>query len=238
MKQVLVKNGGVLVQDVPAPRVSPKNVLVRVHHSCVSVGTEVANLRNSALPLYRRALKQPEHVSKVIEVMRDQGVKRTLDRVLGKISAGVATGYSAAGEVLEVGPEVNSFRVGDFVACGGGGIANHAEFIDVPVNLTTKIPAGLPTDSASTVTLGAIALQGVRRANPTLGEVVAVVGLGMLGQLTAQLLKVNGCRVIGIDIDPKRVRVATANGMDFGIHPGTEDSVDRVYKLTDGFGAD
>jgi len=238
MKQALVKNGAVLVQDVPAPGVSPKNVLVRVHHSCVSVGTEMASVRNSALPLYRRALKQPEHVKKVIEVMRDQGVKRTLDRVLGKISAGLAIGYSAAGEVVEIGADVSGFRPGDLVACAGGGIANHAEFIDVPVNLTAKIPAGLATDSASTVTLGAIALQGVRRANPTLGESVVVVGLGVLGQLTAQLLKVNGCRVIGVDIDAKRLQLATANGMDFGLDPGSENYVDRVYRLTEGFGAD
>jgi predicted dehydrogenase len=238
MKQALVKSGAVMVQEVPAPQVSPKNVLVRVSHSCVSVGTELAGVNNSALPLYRRALKQREHAKRVFTMMRDQGVKRTLDRVLGMLNSGLPIGYSAAGEVIEIGSEVTGFSVGDLIACAGGGIANHAEFIDVPVNLCSKIPAGLSTELASTVTLGAIALQGVRRANPNLGETIAVIGLGVLGQLTAQLLRANGCRVIGIDIDAERINLALQNGMDFGINPTAEASVDQIHRLTDGFGAD
>ena len=238
MKQALVKAGAVVVHEVPAPQVSPKNLLVRVWHSCISVGTEVAGVSNSALPLYRRALKQREHAKRVFEIMRDQGVTRTLNRVLGILNAGLPTGYSAAGEVIDVGSEVSAFSVGDLVACAGGGIANHAEFIDVPVNLCAKIPSGVSTELASTVTLGAIALQGVRRANPTLGETIAVIGLGVLGQLTAQLLRVNGCRVIGIDINGERVRLATENGMDFGIDPTANNFVEQVHRVTDGFGAD
>jgi len=198
----------------------------------------MAGVQNSGLPLYRRALKQPEHVKKVIELMRDQGIKRTWDRVMGKLAAGVPTGYSAAGEVVEIGSEVNGFRPGDMVACAGAGIANHAEFIDVPINLAVKIPSGVNTEWASTVTLGAIALQGVRRANPTLGESVVVVGLGVLGQVTVQLLKVNGCRVIGVDLDPKRIELALQNGMDLGLNPSVGHYIGRVHKLTDGFGAD
>lgn len=238
MKQALVKAGAVVVHEVPAPQVSPKNLLVRVWHSCISVGTEVAGVSNSALPLYRRALKQREHAKRVFEIMRDQGVTRTLNRVLGILNAGLPTGYSAAGEVIDVGSEVSAFSVGDLVACAGGGIANHAEFIDVPVNLCAKVPSGVSTELASTVTLGAIALQGVRRANPTLGETIAVIGLGVLGQLTAQLLRVNGCRVIGIDINGERVRLATENGMDFGIDPTANNFVEQVHRVTDGFGAD
>lgn len=238
MKQALVKAGAVVVHEVPAPQVSPKNLLVRVWHSCISVGTEVAGVSNSALPLYRRALKQRERAKRVFEIMRDQGVTRTLNRVLGILNAGLPTGYSAAGEVIDVGSEVSAFSVGDLVACAGGGIANHAEFIDVPVNLCAKVPSGVSTELASTVTLGAIALQGVRRANPTLGETIAVIGLGVLGQLTAQLLRVNGCRVIGIDINGERVRLATENGMDFGIDPTANNFVEQVHRVTDGFGAD
>ena len=238
MKQALIRSGAVMVQDVPAPQVSPKNVLVRVSHSCVSVGTELAGVNNSALPLYRRALKQREHAKRVFTMMRDQGVKRTLDRVLGMLNAGLPIGYSAAGEVVETGSEVTGFSVGDLVACAGGGIANHAEFIDVPVNLCSKVPAGLSTELASTVTLGAIALQGIRRANPNLGETIAVIGLGVLGQLTSQLLRANGCRVIGIDIDAERINLALQNGMDFGINPTSETAVDQIHRLTDGFGAD
>ena len=238
MKQALVKAGAVVVHEVPAPQVSAKNLLVRVWHSCISVGTEVAGVNNSALPLYRRALKQREHAKQVFEIMRDQGVKRTLNRVLGMLNAGLPTGYSAAGEVIDVGSEVSAFSIGDLVACAGGGIANHAEFIDVPVNLCARIPSGVSTELASTVTLGAIALQGVRRANPALGETIAVIGLGALGQLTAQLLRANGCRVIGIDINAERVRIAVENGMDFGIDPTVDNFVEQVQRFTDGFGAD
>lgn len=238
MKQVLIKGGSAVVEEVPAPQVGRKNILVRVTHSCISVGTEMAGLKISGLPLYQRALKQPENVKRVMEMMRDQGIKRTMDRVMGKLSAGSATGYSAAGVVIEVGDEVEGFAVGDRVACAGAGIANHAEVIDVPVNLSVKIPEGLDTGVASTVTLGAIAMQGVRRSQPTLGETFVVVGLGILGQITAQMLSANGCRVIGIDLDPRRVQLALDNGMDIGINPASENYVERVLKYTDGIGAD
>jgi predicted dehydrogenase/threonine dehydrogenase-like Zn-dependent dehydrogenase len=238
MKQVLIKAGTAIVEEVPAPQVGRKNILVRVTHSCISVGTEMAGVKMSGLPLYQRALKQPENVKRVLEMMRDQGVKRTMDRVMGKLSAGSATGYSAAGIVIEVGEEVEGFAVGDQVACAGAGIANHAEVIDVPVNLAVKIPKGLETGIASTVTLGAIAMQGVRRAQPTLGETFVVVGLGILGQITAQMLSANGCRVIGVDLDPRRIQLALDNGMDIGINPALENYVERVLKFTDGLGAD
>lgn len=227
-----------VVENVPAPKVGEKNILVRVCHSCVSVGTEMAGVVMSGLPLYKRALRQPDNVRRVIDMMRDQGIKRTLDRVMGKLAAGSATGYSAAGVIVEIGAEVEGFSVGDLVACAGAGIANHAELIDVPVNLAVRIPEALGTDVASTVTLGAIALQGVRRTAPTLGESVVVVGLGILGQITAQLLRANGCRVIGVDLDPRRIALAIENGMDVGIDPSAENYVERVGKLTDGFGAD
>lgn len=238
MKQVLIKGGGVVVDEVPAPEVGAKNILVQVEYSCISAGTELAGVALSGMPLYRRALKQPENVKRVLDMMRDQGVKRTLDRVRGKLAAGSPTGYSAAGRVIAVGPEVEGFAVGDRVACAGAGIANHAEVIDVPVNLAVHIPEGLDTSLASTVTLGAIALQGVRRASPTLGETIVVVGLGILGQITAQLLQANGCRVIGVDLAAERVALARQNGMQHGLDPQAEDYVAQVARLTDGFGAD
>lgn len=236
MKQVLAKGGDVFVQDVPAPTVGPRNVLVRVAWSCVSAGTELAGVRLSGMPLYRRALKQPENVRKVLELMRDQGIKRTWDRVTGRLAAGTPLGYSAAGTVIEVGTEVEGFRVGERVACAGAGIANHAEVIDVPVNLAIQVPESLGLESACTVTLGAIALQGVRRAQPTLGETFVVVGLGILGQITVQLLKTNGCHVIGVDVDAGRASVAKANGADAALLG--EDYVTYAAKVTDGHGAD
>jgi predicted dehydrogenase/threonine dehydrogenase-like Zn-dependent dehydrogenase len=238
VKQVLIQGGSARVEEVPAPAVSAKNVLVRVEYSCISTGTELTGVKLSGMPLYRRALKQPEHVRRVLEMARDQGLRRTANKVLGRLAAGSPTGYSAAGTVVDIGREVQLFRVGDKVACAGAGVANHAELIDVPVNLAVKVPNNVGMDFASTVTLGAIALQGIRRAQPTLGETVAVIGLGLLGQLTVQMLHANGCRVIGSDLDSHRVAVAKESGVDWGLNPAEEDFVHRVNMVTDGWGAD
>ena len=238
MRQVLVRGGGVVVEDVPAPTASARAVLVRVAYSCVSVGTELTSVRLSGMPLYRRALKQPEHVRRVLAVAKDQGLIRTVQRVRGQLASGLPTGYAAAGTIVELGDEVAGFAVGDEVACAGAGIANHAEYINVPVNLAARVPAGVPLEHASTATLGAIALQGVRRASPTLGETVGVIGLGIIGQLTVQLLKANGCRVVGVDVDPARVATARRSGLDHGVDAASASFVERVHKLTDGFGAD
>jgi predicted dehydrogenase len=238
VKQVLILGGHATVDDVPAPAASPRNVLVRVKYSCISAGTEGAGMQMSSLPLYRRALQQPENVRRVVQMIKDEGIKHTMDRVRGKLAFGSATGYSAAGEIIAIGSDVAGFRAGDRVACAGAGVANHAEFIDVPVNLAVKIPTNVGLDIASTVTLGAIAMQGVRRANPTLGESVVVIGLGLVGQLCAQMLQANGCRVFGVDIDAERLAVAAASGIDHPLNPTDGDYVAAVQRLTDGFGAD
>lgn len=238
MKQVVIKGGTAEVIEVPAPRVGQKNILVQVAYSCVSAGTEMASVQNSAMPLYKRALAQPANVKRVVELAKSQGIARTISRVQSQLSSGTPSGYSAAGTVVELGAEVEGFSLGDRVACAGAGIANHAEFIDVPVNLAVPVPDSVGLDTASSVTLGAIAMQGVRRSQPTLGETFVVVGLGILGQITAQLLSANGCRVIGTDLDPGRIAVAVANGLDDGIDGSAENYVDKVMRLTDGFGAD
>ena len=238
MKQILIKNGKVIVENVPSPEVSKKCILVQVTHSCVSVGTEMAGIKGSGQSLYSHALKQPKKVRQALQMVWDQGIRRTVDFVIGRLGTASPTGYSAAGQVVALGDEVIGFQIGDWVACAGAGIANHAEVIDVPVNLAVKIPQGLSTELAATVTLGAIALQGVRRALPTMGETIVVVGLGILGQITAQMLRANGCRVIGIDIDPERIKLALENGMDAGTDPSREDYIELVHKMTDGFGAD
>jgi predicted dehydrogenase/threonine dehydrogenase-like Zn-dependent dehydrogenase len=238
MKQVLLKGGGVVVAEIPAPNVGVKNILVAVEYSCISAGTELAGIAAMAAPLYKRALRHPEKVMRAVEMVREQGIGRTVKRIRGMLAAGSPTGYSAAGRVIEVGSEVDGFRPGDRVACAGAGIANHAEVIDVPVNLAVRVPDELSLDLAATVTLGAIALQGVRRVAPTLGETVVVIGLGILGQIAAQLLHANGCRVIGVDLSSHRIALATENGMDHGIDPGCEDHVAVILQLTDGVGAD
>ena len=234
MKQVLIRGGGVVVEEVPAPTAGARSVLVRVEWSCVSAGTESASVAMSALPLYRRALKQPEHAKRALEIARNEGFVRTYKRFSGQLAAGLPTGYSAAGVVVDIGAEVEGFSAGDRVACAGAGVANHAELIDVPVNLVVRVPDRVGLDDAATVTLGAIALQGVRRADPKLGDVVGVIGLGILGQLTVQLLRANGCRVLATDPNAERVAQAVAHGAE----DATGDFAERVRALSDGFGAD
>lgn len=237
MKQVLIRQGEAAVEELPAPMVEAGTVLVRVDHSCISIGTEMSGVRASGVPLWRKAIKLG-NVKKVVDLLRQQGVAKTRSLVEGKLTAGVPSGYSAAGTVLEVGADINDIKVGDRVACAGAAYANHAEVVRVPRNLTVPVPDGLGLTQASTVTLGAIAMQGVRRANPTLGETFVVIGLGILGQLTVQMLKANGCRVVGSDLDPTRVSRALAHGMDAAIDPDDPNSVAQIGRLTAGVGAD
>jgi len=238
LKQVLSKQGVVVVEQVPAPRVEPGTLTVRVDHSCVSIGTELAGLRFNGAPLWKRALQQPQAVRAVVKMAVTDGITRTLDRVTGQLNLGQAIGYSASGIVIETGKGVEGFRCGDRVACAGAGLANHAQVIRIPSNLTVPVPDSLGLDHASTVTLGAIALQGVRRANPTLGETILVIGLGLLGQITAGLLRANGCRVIGTDLDPSRIELARSMGMDHALDPDGPRSSHQVLQLTDGHGVD
>lgn len=238
MKQVIIKGGQSVVEEVPAPQVEPGRVLVRVDHSCISIGTEMSGVRSSGTPLWKRAMQQPEHVKRVVQMVRDQGLARTKSLIEGKLAAGNPTGYSAAGVVIEVGVGIDDLKPGDKVACAGAQCAHHAEIICVPRNLAVKVPGELELSYASTVTLGAIAMQGVRRASPTLGESFVVIGLGVLGQLAVQLLKANGCRVIGVDLDKKRMKLAEEHGMNAGVYPEDGSSIEHVIRLTDGIGAD
>ena len=183
-------------------------------------------------------MRQPEQVRRIAQAVSQQGVRQTWRMVENKLAVGHPTGYSAAGVVVEVGAGIDDVVVGDRVACAGAQSAFHAELIRVPRNLAAPVPDGLQWAEASTVTLGAIALQGVRRAQPTLGETFVVIGLGILGQLTVQLLKVNGCRVIGVDLTRDRLRLAAELGADIVLHPDDGADVDQVARLTDGLGAD
>ncbi|MFN5516613.1 MAG: bi-domain-containing oxidoreductase [Cyanobacteriota bacterium] len=238
MKQVLIKQGQAIVTDVPAPMVEPGTILVRVERSCISTGTEMSGLQVSRQPLWQRAIRNPDKVKKVVEMALNQGVQRAATTVQGKLESGSPPGYSAAGTVIAGGEGVEEIQAGDRVACAGAQCAHHAEVIRVPPNLCVAIPDPVDFDLASTVTLGAIALQGVRRAQPTMGEVFVVLGLGVLGQITAQLLSVNGCRTIGTDLDRGRIQQAEELGMALAIHPEDGDAIQRVFRLTDGLGAD
>jgi len=208
MKQVLIRKGSAIVGEVPAPGCEAGEVLVRVRVSCLSVGTEMSGVRSSGMPLWKRVLQKPEKVASTVQMLATQGVRRTWSMVEEKLDEANPTGYSAAGVVVEVGAGIRDIAPGDRVACAGAQCAYHAEFIRVSRNLCVPLPDDVDWESASTVTLGAIALQGVRRAQPTLGESFVVIGLGLLGQLTVQLLHANGCRTIGIDLDRDRVALA------------------------------
>lgn len=238
MKQVLIRQGQVLVADVPAPEVEAGTVLVRVEKSCISVGTEMSGIRATGVPLWKRALKQPEKIRQVLAMVASDGLSKTRALVAGTVQAEFPTGYSAAGTVIAVGEGVSDILPGDRVACAGAQCAHHAETIRVPRNLCVPMPDGVDMDAASTVTLGAIALQGVRRANPTLGECFVVVGLGVLGQLTVQILKAVGCRVIGLELDRARVATALELGLDLALEADEANNAEVVGRLTGGIGAD
>lgn len=239
MKQILqnLKTGAVSVTDVPAPVIRPGFVLVRTAASLISAGTERMTVETGQKSLMGRALQQPALVKQVIQKARTEGVKNTIDAVRSKLESLVALGYSAAGTVMEVGPGVTEFRQGDRVACAGVGYASHAEVLAVPKNLCVRLPAPVSFDAAAFGTLGAIALQGVRLTEPTLGEAVVVIGLGLIGQLAVQLLKANGCRVFGVDLDEKKIELACRFGADAGCAP--DDEAQRhVSEWSRGRGAD
>ncbi len=238
MKQVLVSGGVVRLEDVPAPVVEPGTVLVRMDHSCISIGTEMSGVKSSGTPLWKRALNQPQHVRKVVDMVLADGIAQTRRLVSERLAIELPTGYSGAGVVIEVGVGVDEFVPGDRVACAGAQCAFHAEVVRIPRNLVARIPDKVGFEEASSVALGAIALQGVRRASPTLGETFVVVGLGILGQMTVQMLRANGCRVIGVDLDRERIALAQQHGMNWGIHPDDVSDVAHVARLTDGAGAD
>ncbi|MFZ3136491.1 MAG: bi-domain-containing oxidoreductase [Thermodesulfovibrionales bacterium] len=238
MKQVFIRKGKVIVDEVPAPLVSANEVLVHVYYSCISSGTEVSGIEKSGKPLFKKIIDKPQNIRKVLDLLRNKGLSETIRKVKSKVDSKTPTGYSASGLVLEVGDNIKNIKVGDKVACAGAGIANHAEFIAAPENLVARIPENLSLKYASTVTLGSIALQGVRRCKPELGEFVVVIGLGILGQLTMQLLKLSGCNVIGIDLEQKRLDKALSLGLDMGFNPNKVNIVEEIIRSTNGYGAD
>ncbi len=238
MLQAIVKKGVVLAENLPTPTVENSRVLIKVVNSCISTGTELTRLQSASQSIIKRALSQPENIAKVIKSLRNEGFRRTYAKVMGKLTGGEPIGYSISGVVVGVGEDVLGFDIGDRVSAAGAGYANHAEFVSVPKNLVVKVPDNVSFEEAATVTLGAIALQGVRRAELSLGEYCVVVGVGILGLITVQLLCVSGVRVIAVDIDDRRLELAKQFGAELTINPANSDVIQKVIHHTGGYGAD
>jgi len=231
-----MKSGELSVADVPPPMCRPGHVLVRTAASLISAGTEKSKIDLGKKSLLGKARERPDLVKKVIDKVRTEGFATTFTAVKAKLDAAIPLGYSAAGTVAEVGEGVEGFAIGDRVACAGASYASHAEMISVPKNLCVKVPDEVEIEAAAFGTLGAIALQGVRLAAPTLGEAVVVIGLGLLGQITIQLLRANGCRVFGIDTDTTKFDLARELGAEDCCSPA--DARDVVEGWSRGRGAD
>lgn len=241
MKQVLqqARTGEITVAEVPAPQALPGCVLVRIAASLVSAGTERASAEFARKNLLRKAQARPDLVRDVLGKIRRDGLLSAMQAVRSRLDQPTALGYSSAGIVTEVGPGVTDIAVGDPVACAGANYAVHAEMACVPRLLVAKLPEGttVSLEEASFTTVGAVALHGIHTAEVKLGDVVAVIGLGLLGQLTVQMLKVAGCRVLGMDIAQDRVDLALRMGADAAISDASHFS-DLCFAHTRGFGAD
>jgi predicted dehydrogenase/threonine dehydrogenase-like Zn-dependent dehydrogenase len=239
VKQVLQnrKTGRPFVGEVPVPALQKGRVLVRTVASLISAGTERAAVELVSKGLVQEARQRPDLVKAVVAKVKSEGLLNTFASVRDKMAASQSLGYSAAGIVEAVAEDVTEFRAGDRVACAGVGFASHAEVLSVPKNLCVHLPEGVSFESGAYGTLGAIALQGVRLAEPTLGESVVVIGLGLVGQLTVQLLKANGCRVFGLDLDESRVALALELGADKAV-VSSEAAAKEIETWTRGHGAD
>ena len=239
MKQVIqsYRTGVLKVADVPAPGVEPGAVLVATAASLVSYGTEKMVMDLAKKSLIGKARDRPDLVRKTIQRIGRDGLAATVSAVRSKLDQPIPLGYSSVGTVVAVGDGVVGIDVGARVACAGAKVANHAEVNLVPQNLCALVPAGVADEVAAFVTVGAIALQGVRIAGVALGEVFAVIGLGLIGQITVQLIKAAGGRVLGIDLDPAKVELARKLGADAAVLR-SEDVAALAAALTAGRGVD
>ena len=241
MNQVVqnYRSGELTVTEVPAPAVRPGSVLVAVAASLVSVGTEKAMIDVAKKSLVGKALARPDWVKQVLDKVRTEGIGEAWRQAFARLDMPVPLGYASAGVVLEVGSAVRDFIVGDRVACSGSGHASHAEVAAVPANLCTPIPEGVGYDAAAFAALGGIALEAVRMAQVELGHRVAVIGLGLLGQLAVQLLDAAGCHVLGIDISLARNQLARDHGAEITA-PGDDAgaAIAACQAFTQGQGVD
>ncbi len=237
MRQVcLNERQEVVLTEVPAPTISPGRALIRTAYSLISSGTELSTAQKA-----QSTGRSPvDVIGKIGASLQRDGLASTMARVRERLQPKPSlqgTGYLASGVVLEVADNISDLKVGDVVACGGAS-ANHAEIISVPRNLIVRLPANVSLREACFTSMGAIAMQGVRRAEVSFGEIVVVTGLGLIGQLTCQLLQIAGCVVIAIDLSPARLRLAEQSGVSFTVDAKSEDPVEAVRRLAGDSGAD
>jgi len=236
MKQILqnLGSGETILAEVPAPGVRPGHVLVATAHTMVSLGTEKMLLEFGRASLLDKARQQPERVKQVLAKIRTDGLMPTLEAVRSKLDQPIAMGYCQSGTVLAAGAGVEEFRAGDRVATNGP----HAEIVCVPKHLCARVPEGVSLDAAAFTPLAAIALQGIRLAAPTLGESVVVVGLGLVGLLAVQLLRAQGVRVLGLDLDPRKAELARKFGAEAIVPGAGGDPVPAAIAFAGGGGVD
>lgn len=240
MKAILqnFKTGEMSIDDVPPPALKPDGVIVHNVSSLVSAGTEKAVVELAKMNLLQKAKARPDLVNKVLNKAGQEGLLATANIVMNLVSAPLPLGYSCAGFVTQVGSRVTDIRPGQRVACAGLGYANHAEVVYVPRNLIAPIPDAVAFEEAAFVTVGAIALHGVRQAELTLGESVVIIGMGLVGQIAAQICAASGCRTFCIDLDPAKVALAQQLGADAGTIANNPDLLEAVNTFTGGYGAD
>ncbi len=212
MKQVFLSKNGIEIEEVPDPKILKDSILVKNNFSCVSIGTEVGSLLSINKSLLKKVINKPDVFRKFLNVFSEVGYKKTKGIVKKKLNQLYETGYSSSGEVLDIGENINNIKKGDFVACSGGGIASHAEKILVPKNFFVKVNKKENLLDCSTVSLGAIAINGIRRLKPTIGESFLVVGLGLIGQLTIQILRNCGVEVFAVEPNLDYLKKAKENG--------------------------
>jgi len=239
MKQLTqdLKKGRMEILEVPFPVLGDGEILVRNHFSVISSGTEGKTVTDARKGYIAKARSRQKEVKQVIDMIKKNGLKDTYDLVMNKLEAPSSLGYSCAGEVLAVGRKAKGFKKGDHIACGGAK-AVHADIVSVPVNLCVKIPKKIPMEQAAFATIAAIAIQGVRQADLKLGENCAVIGLGLIGLLTLQLLESSGINVIGIDINEDQVKNANRIGIGYNLNRNKLGIENIIEKHTKGTGVD
>ncbi|MBS1492814.1 MAG: bi-domain-containing oxidoreductase [Bacteroidetes bacterium] len=232
-----LKSGHMEVMDVPVPALGSGQILVRNHYSLISAGTEGKTVSDARMGLIAKAKSRKKEVQQVIEMIKSSGFSETYNVVMSKLEAPSPLGYSCAGEVLAVADDVYDFKVGDYVACGGEG-AYHADIVSVYKNLCVKIPKTVDLKFGAITTIASIAIQGIRQAELTFGETAVVIGLGLIGQLTMQILEASGIKALGVDISQSQVDLANKIGIGKSYLRNRDDLEGIIKESTKGFGAD